>query len=101
MANFTRTIKFTAFQFVPEQLAGVDPYDIEDLIRGELGSEDVDIKSAHINEHGKLSVVFYGFTEGSKTYFEIDPFDWVTIGDSGKYELIKDEKFKEIATPTK
>lgn len=99
MARFTKKVEFTAYQFNPEELKGLDDYDIEDIIIRAL-EIDEDIKSAFVTEKGKLDVVFYTYgKENTKEWFELNPCDWLTINDNGDFIVITDEKFQQFATP--
>ena len=99
MGRFTKRVEFTAYQFNPEQLKGLDDYEIEDVIIREL-EIDEDIKSAFVTDAGKLDIVFYTHgKENTKEWFELNPGDWLTVNDYGDFVVIPDEKFREFATP--
>lgn len=99
MAKFTRKIAFTAYQFNPKQLRGLDDYDVEDIIIAalEIGQ---DIKHAFVTDDGKLSITLYTYgEEQSKAYFEMELGEWLTTNDQGRFHVVPDAKFKQDAEP--
>lgn len=100
MARFTRKVEFRAYQFNPEEVKGMDDYDIEDVIIEALALTN-GVKSAFVTPEGRLSVVLYSYTWGEKEHFELTPGEWLTTGVTGlaDFEVVADEKFQELATP--
>jgi hypothetical protein len=96
MAKFSKQIEFTAYQFNPTQVKGLDDYDIEDIIIAALEINDP-IKTAFVNPQGKLIVTLYTYGgEYSKETFELDPGEWLTNKGTAEYAVLTDEKFKEL-----
>lgn len=99
MGKFTKQVEFVAYQFNPEALKGLDDDAIEDVIIEALVLPD-GVKSAFITDAGKLDVVLYTYhKQYSKEWFALNPGDWLMVNDFGDFVVIKDEKFKEFATP--
>jgi hypothetical protein len=100
MAKFTRKVEFRAYQFNPEEVKGMDDYAIEDVINDALELND-DIKHAFVTNEGTLYVVFYAHgREDMKDCFELKPGEWLAspLNYLADFEVITDEKFREIAT---
>jgi hypothetical protein len=97
MAKFTKQVEFTAYQFNPEEIKGLDDYDIEDVIIQALEIPD-GVKSAFVTSAGQLSVVLYTYDpDNTKEFFELDPGEWL-IKDFGYFTVATDEKFRQFAT---
>ena len=96
MAKFTKQVEFRAFQFNPDELKGMNDYAIEDVIVKAL-DWDAGIKSAFVNEHGNLDVVFYTYSS-TKEWFVLTPGDWIAVDGAG-FAVVADEDFKKFATP--
>lgn len=100
MARFTRKVEFRAYQFNPEELKGMDDYGIEDVINEALELNE-DIKHAFVTDKGTLYVVFYAYgKEDMKDCFELNPGEWLAspLSYLADYEVITNEKFRELAT---
>lgn len=96
MAKFARQVEFTAYQFNPKQVQGLDEYDIEDIIIAALELNDP-IKTAFVNPQGKLVVTLYTYgKESSKETFELSPGEWLTDKGTADYSVVSDAAFKEL-----
>ena len=98
MARFTKQVEFSAYQFNPVQLRGLDDYDIEDIIVAALSLRD-GVKSAFVTDAGKLNVVIYTYgRENSKEHFELSAGEWLMQTDFGDFVVVADENFRGMAT---
>lgn len=96
MAKFARQVVFTAYQFNPKQVQGLDDYDIEDVIIAALELNDP-IKTAFVNPQGELVVTLYTYgKESSKETFELSPGEWLTNKGTDTFSVVTDEDFKEL-----
>lgn len=96
MAKFARQVEFTAYQFNPKQVQGLDDYDIEDIIISALELNDP-IKTAFVSPKGTLFVTLYTYgKESSKETFELNAGEWLTDKGTDTFSVVTDEDFKKL-----
>lgn len=96
MATFEKKVTFEAYQFVPEKLANLNPYEIEDVITSEFA--DIELKDAFVTQSGRLEIIVYTYGETPKELFTLTPYQWLVSGGYVDFEVVSDEKFQSFAT---
>lgn len=102
MPKFTQAKQFNAFQYIPLEVDGLAPAEIEDKLRAEFGGSEslACLEDAHVSHLNRL-VTRYFKASNPHLYagrLEQYPGDWLVETDVG-LKVMTNEAFQQYALP--